>query len=93
MASLALALRFRPVDVLSGALTSVIVLTSTLSYVAFICSAAPAEVLPYALGFGLAGAGLMAFAGTFRLDNGRRPHRRDCDGSHIRMTRFSALAR
>ena len=68
MASLALALRFRSVDLLSGALTSVIILTSTLSYVAFIFSSAPSDALPYALGFGLAGAGLMAI--IFGLGSG-----------------------
>src|SRR4029077_19916319 len=61
-------LRFRSVDGLSGVLPSVIILTSTLSYVAFIFSPATRDALPYAVGFGLAGAGLMAI--IFGLGSG-----------------------
>jgi len=47
-------------DVLSGAVTSVIILSSTLGYAAFIFSGPLIGALHYAVGFGLISAGVMA---------------------------------
>lgn len=53
-------MRTRSIDLISGALASVIILSSTLSYVAFIFSGELSGTLPYAIGFGLVSAGVMA---------------------------------
>jgi SulP family sulfate permease len=47
-------------DVISGLVTPIIIVTSTLSYVAFIFSGPLAGTFPFAVGFGLISAGLMA---------------------------------
>jgi SulP family sulfate permease len=53
-------MRIRSIDLISGGLASVIILTSTLSYVAFIFSGQLSGTLHYAVGFGLVSAGVMA---------------------------------
>lgn len=53
-------MRINAKEILSGALTAVIILSSTLGYVAFIFSGTLAGTLHFAIGFGLVGAGLMA---------------------------------
>jgi sulfate permease, SulP family len=53
-------MRINAKEILSGAITAVIILSSTLGYVAFIFSGTLAGTLHLAVGFGLIGAGLMA---------------------------------
>lgn len=53
-------LAFNPRDIVSGTITTVIILSSTLGYAAFIFSGPLTSTLHYAVGFALISAGLMA---------------------------------